>query len=74
MKTKRYLYYIMIAVFLAGIYRGHIAIWSGEDPEPQVILPYSADLLTESDRLALEKGMRLSSREDLIRFMEDFCS
>ena len=74
MKVNRYLYYIMLATFLAGIYRGHIALWSGEDPQPHVILPYSVDILPEPDRLALEKGIRLSNREDLIRFMEDFCS
>ena len=74
MKAKKYLHYILLAAFLAGIYRGHIAIWCGEDPEPHAILPYSANLLPESDRLALEKGIRLSDREDLIRFMEDFCS
>ncbi len=73
MKRKRYLYYIIFVSFLAGIHNGRLAIWHGEDPQPKLILPYSAELLPETDRIALEKGIRLDSREELIRFMEDFC-
>ena len=71
---KRYLYCIMLVSFLAGIHNGRIAIWQGEDPQPKLILPYSTQLLPDGDRIALEKGIRLNSREELIRFMEDYCS
>lgn len=74
MKIKRYLSYIMLAGFLVGIHNGRIAIWQGEDPQPKTVLPYPADLLPEADRVALEKGIRLDTREELIRFMEDHCS
>lgn len=74
MKRNRYIYYIIIIGFLAGIHRGRIAIWQGEDPMPSIVLPYSAKLLPESDRAALERGIRLQSREELTRFLEDFCS
>ena len=75
MRGKRELYYILIMfTLLLGIHRGRIAIWYNEDPEPQFVLPYSADLLPEADREALEKGIRLHSREELTRYLEDFCS
>ena len=74
MNRKRSYYYIMLLTLLVGIHRGRIAVWTGEDPEPRYILPYSADLLPEGDRRALEKGIRLHSREELSRFLEDFCS
>ena len=74
MKRKRYIYYIVITMFLAGIHEGKIAIWQAEDPQPKYLLPYSAALLPQTDRSALEKGIRLHSREELTRFLEDFCS
>ena len=74
MKLKEYLYCILLAGFLIGIHNGRIAIWQGEDPQPKAILPYSAELLPEADRIALQNGIRLNSREDLTRFLEDFCS
>ena len=74
MKLKKYQYYMILAGFLIGIHHGRIAIWQGEDPQPHTILPYPASLLPDADRKALEKGIRLESREELIRFMEDYCS
>lgn len=74
MRARRNLYYIMVLGYLAGIYHGRIALWRGEDPEPETVLPYYASLLPEADRTALEKGIRIRTGEELVRFMEDFCS
>lgn len=74
MNTRRFLSGILLLTFLAGIHRGRIAIWQGDDPQPKWVLPYRADLLPEKDRVALEKGIRLESPKDLTRFLEDYCS
>lgn len=74
MRIKRNLCYILVLSYLAGIYQGRIALWRGEDPEPETVLPYYANLLPEADRAALEKGIRIRTGEELVRFMEDFCS
>ena len=74
MKRKRYIYYIVAIMFLAGIHEGKIAIWQADDPQPKYLLTYSVDLLPHNDRIALEKGIRLRSRRELTRFLEDFCS
>ncbi len=74
MSIKKLVCYVILFTLLVGIHRGRIAIWKDEDPEPYCILPYSADLLPETDRKALEKGIYLRSREELTRFLEDFCS
>ena len=74
MKIRKSIQYIISLAFLVGIHRGHIAIWSGEDPEPEYTLPYSAALLPEADRKELEKGIFLQSNQELTRFLEDFCS
>ena len=74
MKIKKYQCYFLLAGFLVGIHNGRIAIWKGDDPQPIKILPYLAELLPEADRTALENGIILDTREDLIRFLEDHCS
>ena len=74
MKRNTIVCYMLLAGFLIGIHDGRIAIWQGEDPKPVTVLPYPAELLPETDRIALEKGIHLDTREDLIRFMEDYCS
>ena len=75
MRKKRTSYIIiMLLGYLAGIYHGRIALWYGEDPEPQIILPYAANMLPKADQFALEQGIRINSGEELVRFMEDFCS
>ena len=74
MKRKRYIYYIIVVMFLAGIHEGKIAIWQADDPQPKYLLPYSVALLPQTDRIALEKGIRIHSSEELTRFLEDFCS
>ena len=71
---KKYIRYVILLIFLAGIHQGYIAIWEDNAPKPKTILPYSADLLPESDRMALEKGIHLRTRLELTRFIEDFCS
>ena len=74
MKNRKHIHYILSLTFLIGIHRGRIAIWHGEDPEPECTLPYSASLLPEADRKALEKGIYIQSREELTQIIEDFCS
>ena len=39
MKKKIKLHYLIVLGYLAGIYHGRIALWHGEDPEPELILP-----------------------------------
>lgn len=59
---------------LLGLHNGYLALWSGDDPEPVRIYPYSARLLPPADRQALEKGIPVGSDGELSRLLEDFCS
>ena len=74
MKIRKIIPYILSLAFLVGIHRGYIAIWNGEDPEPEYTLPYSVALLPEADQKELEKGIFIQSSQELSRFLEDFCS
>lgn len=65
---------LLCAGFLLGIHDGYIALWQGEDPQPVRIFPYRAELLPPADQQRLEKGIRVQTREDVTRLLEDFCS
>ena len=74
MKIKKNWGLLILLGYLAGIYHGRIALWHGEDPEPDTVFPYEASLLPPADQAALEKGIPIHSGSELIRFIEDFCS
>lgn len=57
-----------------GIQNGYIALWHDGTSEPVEIFPYRADSLPIADQRALEKGIPISSQEDLSRLLEDYLS
>ena len=74
MKRKKALFLALVFGFLLGIYEGKVALWVGDDPQPFKVFPYSASILPENDRQKLEEGIRVESREDLSRLLEDYLS
>ena len=68
------LYCITLLGFLLGIYEGKIALWSGDDPLPCKVFPYSAELLPPADQARLREGVRIDTQEELISRMEDYLS
>lgn len=75
MKRKKTALLVAIALgYLAGIYQGQVALWRGEDPEPERIFPYSASLLPPDDQAALAHGIRIESPAALQQFLEDFAA
>ena len=74
MKHKKLLAQIMLLGFLLGIHNGRVAIWKDPDPEPYRVFPYPASALPPEARLALEKGIRIDSQEDLDKLLENFTS
>lgn len=65
----------MLGVLLIlGVYRGYVALWRGEDPEPEVVTRVPAAMLPEEDRRALERGLVLPEGYSPARALEDYCS
>lgn len=60
--------------YLLGAHNGRVALWKGDDPEPARVFPYSVSSLPKADQEALKKGIRLESREELYRLIEDYLS
>lgn len=65
---------LLLAVYLLGIHEGKIALWSGDDPEPVQVFPYSASLLPQEARAYLEKGIPINSMDELDRLIEAYLS
>lgn len=73
MKLK-HLSVLLLAVYLLGIHDGKIALWSGDDPEPVRVFPYSASMLPQEARAYLEKGIPINSMAELDRLIEAYLS
>ncbi len=69
---RKILTQFMVFGFLLGIYRGRIALWKDQDPKPIKVLPYSSELVQGPLRDALEKGIPISSMEDIELLLEKY--
>ncbi len=72
--TRRIIYSVLLTGFLLGIQDGCIALWRGDDPEPEKIFPYKAELLPPEDQKRLEQGIKIENSPDLSKILEDFTS
>ena len=60
--------------FLLGVHNGNVALWEDGKADPIRVFPYSASNLPTADRQALEKGIHLDNKLQLIRLIEDYLS
>ena len=74
MKRKRFKKILLLFGFLLGISDGRIALWKDGQADPVKVFPYRAETLHLADQQALENGIHLDSKEDLIRLLEDYLS
>lgn len=64
----------LLAVYLLGIHDGKVALWSGDDPEPEKVFPYHVSMLPKEARDHLEQGIPINSMENLNRLIEAYLS
>lgn len=64
----------LIFGFLLGIQNGYVALWEDGKADPIRVFPYAANNLPAADRQALEKGIHLDSKLQLIQLIEDYLS
>ena len=74
MKYLQRFCFILIFSFLLGISDGYISLWIDDQPKPVYVSSYKAENLPVADQQALEKGIHVHSKEELIRLMEDYLS
>ena len=73
-KVKQFLAMSLLFGFLLGVQNGYVALWKDGTAEPIRVFPYSAENLPPADRQALEQGIHLDSRTELIQLIEDYLS
>ena len=74
MKTKHIACHIALAGMFLGIYRGQLALWKEHAATPEEIYPCRICTLPEADRLLLEDGIPIRSRQELTARLEDLLS
>ena len=70
----RYLSALFALMFLLGNYKGYLALWKEDRPEPFQIFPLQIASLPQADQTALESGIRARSETELSSLLEDFLS
>ena len=70
----RYLSALFALMFLLGNYKGYLALWKEDSPEPFQIFPLQIAFLPKQDQDALERGIPARSETELSSLLEDFLS
>lgn len=60
--------------YILSVFDGKIAVFSADDKKPLFTTDTRVSDLPPSDKASLEKGIEVRDREELNRFLEDFCS
>ena len=70
MKKLTILYCVTLLGFLLGIHNGRIALWEDGKQTPVKVFPYSAAMLPEKDRQALEKGIHFDDALQMLQLVQ----
>lgn len=57
-----------------GSWKGYLAIFEGNSPEPRQIYPLKVETLPPVDQQALEDGILIRSNQRLEQLLEDYLS
>ena len=64
----------LLAMYLLGSFKGYLALWKEDRPEPFQIFPVKVETLPEADQNALKEGIPARSEIELSSLLEDFLS
>jgi hypothetical protein len=71
---RKQLSVFLLAIYLLGSFKGYLALWKEDRPEPFQIFPVKVETLPESDQNALKEGIPARSEIELSSLLEDFLS
>ena len=66
--------FIILLGFLLGSFKGYLALWTEDDPDPFQIYPVEVSILPEADQKALSEGIYARSEPELNHMLEDYLS
>ncbi len=73
-RSKCHAAVLLLASFLLGIHDGRLTLWREGEDHPEQIYDIREDSLPPADRLALRRGIRVESREELWMLLENYLS
>ena len=73
MKRKLFATFLFLA-FLLGNHNGYLALWTGDNIDPDRIYPYRISTLPPEDQNALRKGIPVENILELTQLLEDYLS
>ena len=74
-KKHTHILAVLAAAFITlGIHNGKVALWKGEDPNPHTVFSVPVDTLPRSVRRQLEKGITITSEDQLHDLLEGLLS
>ena len=65
---------LLLASFLLGLRDGRLTLWREGEAHPEQIYDIREDSLPPADRLALRRGIRVETREELWMILENYLS
>ena len=71
---RGYLYLTLFFTFLLGNHEGFIALWINDNPQPEAVFPYCVASLPPADQAAVNEGISIKSKAELICILEDYLS
>ena len=74
MKIKCLVCHMMLFSYLLGVKDGFITLWKDGIPEPICVFPYLAEFLPPEDQNALQQGIRIDNKPELVHILEDYLS
>ena len=67
-------YLALFLAFLLGSRDGFLALWIPPEQEPAYLIPCRVESLPPADQKLLKDGIRVETKEELMRLLEDFVS
>ena len=74
MLWKRRITSLLALYLLLGSWKGYVALFEKDAPEPRQIFPCPVSALPEADRQALEQKIPIRNDRDLQQILEDYLS
>ena len=74
MLWKRYLLVLPVLYLILGSWKGYVALFEKDSPEPRQIFPCLVSSLPLADQAAMEQGIPIRNQRDLQKVLEDYLS
>ena len=73
-RMKTHTAMLVLAGYLLGFRGGRLTLWREGEAHPEQVYDIREDSLPPADRIALRRGIRVETREELWKILENYLS